>query len=364
MALATHTAEMVTDGHPDKFCDQVADSVLDACLEQDPNTRAGIECLAKDNLLIVSGELTTCAAIDVEAIARDVWESRVGYGPAEALTVITHFKRQSREIAHGAGVQGDGGVDFGGAGDQGIMIGFATRETPEMMPLEYELARRLCIRLRQLRRDAQIPWLLPDGKAQVTIENDRVVSVVLAAQHRREVEIETVRQTLRETVVEPVVGADVPRVVINGTGIFTIGGPHGDAGVVGRKVVADAYGPRVAVGGGAYSGKDPTKVDRSAAYMARHLAKAVVTQEVRASQECTVRLAYGIGQLQPEMITAVNDKGDNLSPWIKERFRDLSPQSIIERFGLRAPNGWAYAETAAFGHYGRPEFPWEQVDMM
>ncbi len=357
--MISQTAEMVADGHPDKFCDQVADAVLDACLVEDPGARVAIECLAKGDLLVICGELTSTAQINFEAIARDIWTRKIGYGREDVLKVITQVTEQSLEIArgvdedlnpHGRGV---------GAGDQGIMVGYATNETDSMMPREYELARRLAWRLREVRLNGEVPWLLPDGKTQVSIVDDQVVSVVIAAQHRAEISIEDVRKTIRTTVIDPILGSDIPHVVINGTGSFILGGPQADAGVTGRKIVVDAYGPRVPVGGGSYSGKDATKVDRSAAYMARHIAKTAVACGVRHSSECTVRIAYAIGQHQPEMLTAVNQKGENLVPWVKETFPDLSPQHIIDRFALRRPSGWNYLQTATYGHYGRKEFPWE-----
>jgi S-adenosylmethionine synthetase len=356
-----HTAEMVTDGHPDKFCDQVADAILDQILKEDSNSRAGIECLAKDNLLVVSGEVTTQAKLDVVLVARHVWEDIVGYGAGDQLAVINNIRPQSEDIARGAGNvdSSGGGVDHGGAGDQGIMVGYATSENDEFMPEEYRLARALCLRLKDLRETKELPWLRPDGKSQVTIADGRVQSVIIAAHHDKSVEIGTVREILRAKVIE-VVG-EVERIVVNGTGKFEQGGTHGDAGVVGRKIVVDAYGPRVPVGGGAYSGKDPTKVDRSAAYMARHIAKTIVANSVGNAKECYVTLAYGIGQFQPEMITAVTETGRELSDWVNATFSDLSPKAIIEYFGLQKPVGWSYCSSAAFGHYGRETFPWEKI---
>ena len=355
------TAEMVTDGHPDKFCDQVADALVDAALRQDPGTRAGIECLAKDTLLVISGEVSTRADLDIEAIARDVWESHIGYGPGAELTVISHIKRQSPDIAHGDG-RGTDGVADGGAGDQGVMVGYATNETPEMLPQEYVLARSLCQMLKKLRDDGQTPWLGADGKSQVTLQNGRVKSVILAAHHDEQISPVSVRSFLRTAVIEPVLGtflAEDSRVVINGTGKFTIGGPKADAGVVGRKIVVDAYGPRIPVGGGAYSGKDPSKVDRSAAYMARHMARSVVQHGL--ADECLIGIAYGIGQKQPEMIRVVADTNSRTAAaWVAEQFTDLRPQAITEYLGLRKPQGWTYRSTAAFGHYGREQFPWER----
>lgn len=362
MNSLSHTAEMVTNGHPDKFCDQVADAILDHVLLKDPRSHVGIECLAKDNLLVVSGEVNTQATLDVAQLARHVWEKVIGYGSGDELAVINNIRPQSEDIAKGAGGvdSSGGGVDHGGAGDQGIMVGYATSENDEYMPEEYRLARALCLRLKELRETKELPWLRPDGKSQVTIAHGRVQSVVIAAHHDRSVDIGTVREILRERVVKAVVG-DVERVVVNGTGKFEQGGTHGDAGVVGRKIVVDAYGPRVPVGGGAYSGKDPTKVDRSAAYMARHIAKTIVANSIGGAKECYVTLAYGIGQFQPEMITAVTDSGRELSDWVNATFSDLSPKAIIGYLGLQEPAGWSYCSSAAFGHYGREDFPWEKI---
>ena len=252
----SRTAEMVTDGHPDKFCDQVADSILDACLREDPDSRVAVECLAKDNLLIVSGEMSTKAKLNIEQIARMIWQE-IGYGDAAELVVITHIKEQSADIARG---HDSFGVDFGGAGDQGVMLGYATDETPEMMPLEYVYARKICERLKHLRKAGELPWLKADGKSQVTVKGGRVTNIVIAAHHDPEIEIEEVRKEITHHVATPLFG-EVSRLVINGTGTFTVGGTFADAGVVGRKIVVDAYDPRVPVGGGAYSGKDPSKVD-------------------------------------------------------------------------------------------------------
>lgn len=370
-----HTAEHVSDGHPDKFCDQVADKILDQTLEacgDNFNLRSGIrtaiECLAKDNLLIVSGEAKWTPdikkEIDVIEIARSVWVD-IGYGGnGEDLTVIDHIRSQSPEIATGTG----SGVDQGGAGDQGIMVGYATNETPEMMPKEWVLARNICMRLRDCRRDNVLPWLRPDTKSQVTLdENGEPVSFIVAAQHTDPEECGITHNEMREAIfdqiVYPTLGDNIQRSLtkINGTGTFIVGGPTGDAGVVGRKIVVDAYGPRVPVGGGAYSGKDATKVDRSAAYMARHIAKAIVANHVGDAKEAMVYIAYGIGQLQPEMVTAMTDTGKDVSGWVHEKFPDLSPGFIIESLGLRNPVGWSYHESASFGHYGRSNFPWEAV---
>jgi S-adenosylmethionine synthetase len=393
------TAEHVSAGHPDKFCDQVADRILDEVLRQAaeldrakpeeavlPAVRTAIECLVKDNLLIVSGEVKLPPAIrgelDIIKLARGVWKD-VGYsdiwsgGYADEdeeqaqgeLTVINHLRAQSPNIGKGHGKtavasETDGtGADHGGAGDQGVMVGYATDETAEMMPQEWVFARNLCRRLHDLRTSGALPWLLSDCKTQVSLAADgSVTSVIIAAQHSKAVDARDRKQELLEQAVWPVLEQEISEklVTINGTGRFVIGGPTGDAGVVGRKIVVDAYGPRVPVGGGAYSGKDPSKVDRSAAYMCRHIAKAVVQHKVQGARECTVSLAYGIGKHQPEMLTAITDRGEEVSAWVKEKFKDLSPKGIIDRLALRSPNGWSYYETASYGHYGRDIFPWEK----
>jgi S-adenosylmethionine synthetase len=350
------TAEMVTDGHPDKFCDQVADAILDCALKGDSKSRVAIECLAKDNLLIISGELTTKAELSVEQQARKIWQ-KIGYGDPKELVVINFIKEQSADIAKG---KENGGVDFGGAGDQGVMLGYATDETPEMMPIEYVYARQICQRLKLLRESKELPWLKPDGKSQVTIQNGAITNIVIAAQHDQSIRIEDVRAELNRHVVEPLFGK-VPNVVINGTGKFTVGGTFADAGVVGRKIVVDAYGPRVPVGGGAFSGKDPTKLDRSGAYMARHIGKTIVAHKVGNAKECFVALAYAIGQRKPLMITAITDKGRDVSSFVKTYFSDLSPEAITEYLGLRNPKGWSYLDTATFRHFRRASFPWEQI---
>ena len=369
---AMRTAEHVSEGHPDKFCDQVADRILDEVLALTGNNKAerdsvrtAIECLAKDNLLVVSGEVKLPdhirGKLRVVDLARGVW-TKVGYGTnAEELTVLDHVRSQTADIAQG--------VDTGGAGDQGIMVGYATDETPQFMPREWIYARDICLRLAELRTTGRLPWLRSDCKSQVTVDDEgKVVSVIVAAQHvapPADATDEDFLAQLRSDIQSQVVTAVLPnapdRLVVNGTGTFVVGGPTGDAGVVGRKIVVDAYGPRVPVGGGAYSGKDPTKVDRSAAYFARLIAKTAVAERAGDARACTVKLAYGIGQLQPEMVTAVTETGADISAWVKNRFRDLSPRNIIETLGLRKPEGWSYTEAAAYGHYGRDIFPWEKV---
>jgi len=366
----TRTAEHVSEGHPDKFCDQVADRILDEVLrlagdDQEARTkvRTAIECLAKDNMLIVSGEvnlpLKIWTDLNIPALAREVW-TRIGYGAdGQELNVFDNIHAQSAEIALG---KDGGGVDLGDrAGDQGIMVGYATNETDEFMPREWVYARDICMKLTELRKNGTMPWLKSDCKSQVTIDADgEITAVIVAAQHSEEVANEVLEGEILSRVLEKVLPTVPSRVVINGTGVFLTGGPMADAGVVGRKIVVDAYGPRVAVGGGAYSGKDPTKVDRSGAYMARHIAKTIVVEGAEGAEECLVTLAYGIGQLQPEMVTAVTQDGRDISKWVHKRFPDLSPGAIIKRFNLRQPQGWSYSDTAAYGHYGRELFPWEK----
>ncbi|HEX9961275.1 MAG TPA: methionine adenosyltransferase domain-containing protein [Pyrinomonadaceae bacterium] len=413
------TAEHVSEGHPDKFCDQVADRILDEALElagdddSRSRVRTAIECLAKDNLLIVSGEVGFSkkikSEINIHDLAREVWK-RVGYGNGDELTVVNHLRHQSGHISQG--------VDIGGAGDQGIMVGYATNEKINgsdnklLMPLEWVLARDICYELRNLRLQNKLSWLRTDCKSQVTVnEKGEVVGVIIAAQHaevagsdhEKAGELEEMERAIIGQAIQPVIFPDLSsanslkidkqkeefktgekkevrrhyfingitdspiRVVINGTGEFAIGGTIGDAGVVGRKIVVDAYGPQIPVGGGAYSGKDPTKVDRSAAYMARYIAKTLVAEGE--ANQCLVKIAYGIGRREPEMFTVITDKGA-LSSKFHSRFIELlSPKRIIDGFRLRKPTGkfekadpqtWSYFQTAAYGHYGRDIFPWEQ----
>jgi S-adenosylmethionine synthetase len=254
------------------------------------------------------------------------------------------------------------GVDSGGASDQGVMVGYATEKTPELLRQEYMLARSLCQALKALREGGETPWLRADGKSQVTLLGGKVKSAVLAAHHDAQVSTRKVGDVLRTGVVEPILGPQLTassRVVIKRTGQFTIGGPRADAGVVGCKIVVDAYGSRVPVGGGAYSGKDPSKVDRSAAYMARHIAKAVVQN--RLAQECMVVLAFGIGQKQPEMVSVITrPHANDVERWVAHYFKDLRPEAIIEYLSLRSRKGWTFCATAAFEHYGREGFPWER----
>jgi S-adenosylmethionine synthetase len=373
------TSEHVSQGHPDKFCDAAADAILDAVLDAarpfrgsaGPNApekqRTALELLAKDHLLVVSGEARigpeVAAALDVDATLRRKW-SEVGYRDAHNLTVINHIRVQSPELQASA--------DNEGAGDQGIMVGYATNETRTFMPAEYEAARTLCKAIQNLRLTKAVSWVGADAKTQVTLgDGGHVERVVIAVQHEPEYRGITDPRALQDLfkndlmhmAVWPKLGdVDPDKMTVNGTGSFVVGGPIGDAGMVGRKIVVDAYGPHVPVGGGAYSGKDPTKVDRSAAYMARHIAKTAVALGVRGAQSATVSLAYGIGLRQPDMIRAVTGTGEDISPWVRARFPDLSPRAIIDTLGLwRLDAAWRYQHAAAFGHYGREEFPWERI---
>ena len=373
------TAESVSFGHPDKYMDRVADVIVDAILKLDANLtnneallrgcRAAIEGVVKDNQLVLMGEVVANEMPDFKQLARQVWQE-TGYGPGDELAVLDYIVRQSPELTKSSRV--------GGAGDQGIMVGYATQETPEMLPLEFVLSRRILRFAMECREEGVLPWLRSDMKAQVSLdERGKVVSAVMAVQHedradlvvtRREGEVEIKRmsesavQSITTHVLIPALAdhfGDVePVYTVNGAGSFVVGGPRGDAGEVGRKIVVDAYGPRVAVGGGAYSGKDPTKVDRSGAYMARFVAKSLVTRGV--ANECLVTIAYAIGKTQPEMVTAITDDGRDLSDLVRAEF-GFSPWEIIERFNLWKPQGWSYYETATRGHYGNDNFPWEQV---
>lgn len=378
------TAEHVGNGHPDKMADQFADGILDAVLDaardagvadlRDPDhpmrQRTAIEMLLKDHLVMVSGEVRmgpkVAQRVDVPEVVRRTWEA-IGHQDAGKITVVNHLQVQSPELQTSS--------DNDGAGDQGIMVGFATDETPTFMPAEYEHARSLCMRIQEIYREGDTPWVRPDCKTQVTVgPSGSIERVVIAVQHTPEVRGATeareiqrnIKAELMMNAVRPLFGDIRPdRVTVNGSGSFVIGGPIGDAGVVGRKIVVDSYGPHACGhGGGAYSGKDPTKVDRSAAYMARHIAKTAVAMRIKDARSVTVHLAYCIGLHQPDMISAITDAGTDISDWVKARFADLSPRAITEMLGLwrmSADKHWRYQDAAAFGHFGRDMFPWEQI---
>ncbi len=376
------TSESVTEGHPDKLCDQISDGMLDECLRQDPNARVACETATTTGTILVCGEITTTAWVDVPALVRAIVKD-IGYVNADygfdyqSCGVLTAIKEQSREIAQGVNksLEARAGTDPQelGAGDQGMMFGFAVRETDELMPLPITLAHAVAKELAAARKSTRLPWLRPDGKSQVTVEYSRGVpqrvhTVVVAAQHDPGISHDRIEAEIRDVVVKAAIPARwldaKTKYLVNGTGAFTIGGPMGDAGLTGRKIIVDTYGGYARHGGGAFSGKDPTKVDRSAAYAARYVAKNVV--QAGLAERFEVQLAYVIGGAQPISLnvdtfgtgTVADETIRNL---IAEHF-DFRPGAIIERFQLRRP---IYRQTAAYGHFGRPdlELPWERTDL-
>lgn len=341
----TYTVESVTSGHPDKICDQVSDAILDECLRQDPKSRVAMESFGSHGLFVIGGELTTTANIDAEKIARKVY-SQIGY--TDKLKVITNIVKQSPDIAMG--------VDTGGAGDQGIMYGYATNETPEFLPLGVILVHKLTKGLEVLRKSKKISWLMPDGKAQVTIKNGKVDTVLVSTQHKDIVSHDEIEKTLIKKLIKPIIGnIDKVKILINPTGKFVTGGFFGDTGLTGRKIMVDTYGGIFPHGGGCFSGKDPTKVDRSGAYMCRFVAKNLVARKL--AKRCLVSVSYAIGKAEPLMIEALDESGKSLSSYVKKNF-DFKPLSIIESLDLRKP---IYFETASYGHFGRKNLPWEKI---
>jgi S-adenosylmethionine synthetase len=363
------TSESVTEGHPDKIADQISDAILDAILAQDPVGRVACETLVTTGLAIIAGEITTSCYVDFPKIVRDTIKD-VGYTRAkfgfdsETCAVLSSIHEQSPDIAMG--------VDPGGAGDQGLMFGYACTETDELMPMPIMLAHKLVKGLSCARRDGVLDYLRPDGKSQVTIEYDgtrpvRVDTVVVSTQHSALVSNDTLREDITDKIVSRVIPAEMmdkdTRVLINPTGRFVTGGPHGDAGVTGRKIIVDTYGGAAPHGGGAFSGKDPTKVDRSACYMARYVAKNVVASGI--AERCLVQLAYAIGVAEPvSVLIDTYDTGhvddEKIAEIVRAHFK-LTPRGIIEMLDLRRP---IYKKTAAFGHFGRSEadFVWERTD--
>ena len=342
----TYTVESVTSGHPDKICDQVSDSILDAFLAQDPMSRVAVETFGSHGLFVAGGEVTSKGSVDAARIARSFYRN-LGY--KDDLQIMTNIVQQSPDIAQG--------VDTGGAGDQGIMYGYATKETPEYMPRAVALVHKLVQGLEDLRKnDPECSWLGPDGKSQITMENGRISTVLISCQHADTIEQPQIKEILTHKLIAPVIGdlTDV-EVLVNPTGKFTIGGFAADTGLTGRKIIVDTYGGLVRHGGGCFSGKDPTKVDRSAAYMARFAAKNIVANGL--AKECTIAVAYAIGRAEPLMVYAEAEDGKDVSGIVKEKF-DFRPKAIIERLNLRRP---IYAATAAYGHFGRPGFPWEEI---
>lgn len=369
------SSESVTAGHPDKVCDQIADRILDAILAKDPAAHVACEVTAITDKVHIMGEITANAAVDYEAIARDtirdIGYTRPGHGfDAESCEITVDVHAQSPDIA--MGVDSEQTADSG-AGDQGMMFGYACNDTADYMPLPIALAHRLTRRLQQVRESGEIPYLLPDGKAQVSIVYEdetprRITSVVVSSQHEADADMDTLRKDITEKVIRHVLPPrmidETTKLYINPTGRFVIGGPAGDSGLTGRKIIVDTYGGYARHGGGAFSGKDPSKVDRSAAYMARYLAKNVVAAGL--ARRCEIQLAYAIGVAEPVSLR-IDTFGTEALPvsTIRNRIEetvDLRPAGIIERFGLRRP---IYAKTAAYGHFGEnaADLPWEQTDL-
>ena len=340
-----YTVESVTSGHPDKVCDQVSDAIVDACLSEDPLSRVAVNAFGSHGLFVVGGEVTTKARVDYENIARKVYKD-IGY--SSDLKVIVHVAEQSPDISQG--------VDTGGAGDQGIMYGYATDETPEFLPQGIVLAHALARGLEDVRKSCEIEWLKPDGKSQVTIVDGRIKTILISCQHADTVSQEEIRSALIQKLISKLVeDASSIQILVNPTGKFVQGGFDADTGLTGRKIMVDTYGGLIDHGGGAFSGKDATKVDRSAAYMARFVAKNLVAQGL--AKECLISVAYAIGRAEPLMIYAINEKNDNLSGYVKSHY-DFRPRAIIERLGLRKP---IFQKTAVYGHFGKKELPWEEV---
>jgi S-adenosylmethionine synthetase len=340
------TVESVTEGHPDKVCDQIADAILDAYMARDPASRVAIECFGSHGALMIGGEVSSTAEVDAAAVALGVYRE-IGY--QDELEVFTNIEEQSPDIARG--------VDGGGAGDQGIMYGYATSETPEFMPAPVVLAHRLAYGLANLRRNhREFSWLRPDGKTQVTMEKNDVTTVLVSTQHREDMAQADMRKLIVKHLINPVIGeTDTVRVLFNPTGAFVRGGFAADTGLTGRKIMVDTYGGLIPHGGGAFSGKDPTKVDRSGAYMARFAAKNAVANGL--AKNCLVSVAYAIGKEDPVMLRAVSGDGRDLTAFVKQHF-DFRPRAIMERLSLRRP---IYRQSASYGHFGRDEFPWEHI---
>ncbi|MCD8256135.1 MAG: methionine adenosyltransferase [Oscillospiraceae bacterium] len=375
------TSESVTEGHPDKICDQISDAVLDAILAQDPQARVACDTVCTTGMVLVMGEISTACYVDIPAIVRktvcNIGYDRPEYGfDGNSCAVLTSIDEQSPDIAQGVDCALEargGGEGDTGAGDQGMMFGYACDETPELMPAPIAFAHRLSRRLAEVRKSGLLPWLRPDGKTQVTVEYDadgavhRVDTVVVLTQHAADVDNETIRAAILEQVIRAVIPAPLldaeTKYFVNPSGRFVIGGPVGDSGMTGRKIIVDTYGGYASHGGGAFSGKDPTKVDRSAAYMARYIAKNIVAAGL--ARRCQIELAYAIGVARPVSVRvdsfgtgALSDAA--LGELILREF-DLRPAKIIERLGLRRP---IYAQTAAYGHFGRTDvdLPWERLD--
>ena len=371
------TSESVTEGHPDKVADQISDAILDNILAQDKNGRVACETLVTTGMAVIAGEITTSCYVDIPAVVRETIKE-IGYNDSsmgfdwETCAVLTSIDKQSPDISMGV-TAGEGLFKEQGAGDQGLMFGYACNETAELMPMPIVYAHRLTRELARLRKNEQLPFLRPDGKSQVTIEYEehkpiRVDAVVVSSQHTPEVSYDELRESIIDQVVKPVIPAEMmdqdTKFFINPTGRFVVGGPMGDCGLTGRKIIVDSYGGQGSHGGGCFSGKDPSKVDRSASYMARYIAKNIVAADL--AERCEVQLAYAIGVAQPVSVM-INCFGtgkipsDRISELVQKYF-DLRPAAIIEKLELLQP---IYRQTAAYGHFGRTEagFTWERTDM-
>ncbi len=370
MTRKLFTSESVTEGHPDKICDQVSDAILDECLKQDSESRVAVECLTKTGVIVVAGEITTKALLDIPTIARGVLKNigytKSSYGiDAETCAIFSHLEKQSPDIAQGV----DASTKEQGAGDQGLMFGFATNETPELLPLPIALAHKLAQRLTYARKAGVIPYLGPDGKTQVTVEYEnekptRVDTVLVSAQHDEGTDQNTLRKDIIAKVIQPVCAEwldENSKILTNPTGKFVRGGPYADAGVTGRKIIVDTYGGAGRHGGGAFSGKDASKVDRSGAYVARYIAKNIVAAGL--ADKCEVQLAYAIGIAAPVSIN-INTFGtgkideERLAEIIYKHF-PLKPKQIIDAFQLKKP---IYRKTSCYGHFGKEDLPWEKTD--
>ena len=386
MAKRLFTSESVTEGHPDKVCDQISDAILDAIIEKDPTARVACETTVSTGLVHIMGEITTSCYVDIPKIARqvirDIGYDRAKYGfDSDSCAVISNIDEQSPDIALGVDKaleakegQFDDGLD-NGAGDQGMMFGYACTETPELMPMAISLAHKLAQRLAQVRHEKLVDYLRPDGKSQVTVEYGedgrplRVDTVVVSTQHAADASLKQIRADMIELVIKPTIPAELfdenTRILVNPTGRFVVGGPQGDSGLTGRKIIVDTYGGTAPHGGGAFSGKDPTKVDRSAAYASRWVAKNIVAAGL--ADRCQVQLAYAIGVARPVSVRIDTFGTGSVSDTALEeavgKVFDLRPAAIIKRLDLRRP---IYRQTAAYGHFGRPELdlPWEKTDMM
>ena len=380
------TSESVTEGHPDKICDAISDAVLDACMEQDPMSRVACETATTTGLVLVMGEITTKAQLDIQKIVRDtvaeIGYTRGKYGfDAETCAVITALDKQSTDIAMGVDKaleakeenMSDKDIDAIGAGDQGMMFGYACNETPELMPYPISLAHKLTRKLAEVRKNGTLPYLRPDGKSQVTVEYDengkpvRLDAVVISTQHSPDVTQQQIHEEIKKFVLDPVLPKEMvdgnTKFFINPTGRFVIGGPHGDSGLTGRKIIVDTYGGYARHGGGAFSGKDCTKVDRSAAYAARYVAKNIVAAGL--ADKCEIQLSYAIGVAHPTSVQVFTEgtgklSDEKLTEIVRENF-DLRPAGIIKMLDLRRP---IYKQTAAYGHFGRTDIdlPWEATD--